>query len=153
QRDRPREKLQRHGAAALGDNELLALIVGAGSVRAGALEVANALLAAQGGLHDLARARSDELRQACGICAARAARIVAAFELGRRACASPPGERVALRGPSDAAAYLLPRFGASDVEQFGILLLDTKHRVFRTCVLAVGTQNTLVIEPRDVFRE
>ena len=52
-----------------------------------------------------------------------------------------------------AVAYLLPRFGGSDVEQFGTLLLDTKHRVVRTCVLAAGTQNTAVIEPRDVFRE
>ena len=151
--DRPREKLQRHGPASLGDNELVALVIGAGSRRAGALAVASELLATHGGLHDLARAGSDELMRAGGIGAARAARIVAAFELGRRAFAPPPSERVAIRGPWDAAAYLLPRFGGSDVEQFGTLLLDTKHRVFRTCVLAVGTQNTSVIEPRDVFRE
>jgi len=151
--DRPREKLLRHGAAALGDNELIALIVGAGSRRAGALAIANALLAAHGGVHGLTRASGDELMQAGGIGVARTARILAAFELGRRLFAHPPGERVQIRGPWDAAAYLLPRFGSSAIEQFGVLLLDTKHRVFSTRVLATGTQNTSVVLPRDVFRE
>ena len=53
--DRPREKLRQHGAAALGDNELVALVIGSGSRRGDALSVANALLAAHGGLHGLAR--------------------------------------------------------------------------------------------------
>jgi DNA repair protein RadC len=152
--DRPREKLLRHGASALGDNELVAVIIGTGSRRAGALKMANDLLAARGGLHGLARTGASELTApAGGIGAARAARILAAFEIGRRASAPPPGERLCIRGPWDAAAYLLPRFGSSDVERFGMVLLDTQHRVFRTLVLAVGTQNTSVIEPRDVFRE
>jgi DNA repair protein RadC len=151
--DRPREKLLRHGASALGDNELVALIIGTGSRRAGALTMANDLLAARGGLHGLARTGANELIAAGGVGAARAARILAAFEIGRRTSAQNPGERFCIRGPWDAAAYLLPRFGSSDVEQFGMVLLDTKHRVFRTLVLAVGTQNRSVVEPRDVFRE
>jgi DNA repair protein RadC len=151
--DRPREKLLRLGASALGDNELVALIIGTGSRRAGALAMANDLLAAHGGLHGLTRVGGDELMQADGIGPARTARILAALELGRRVFAHPPGERFQIRGPWDAAAYLLPRFGSSALEQFGVLLLDTKHRVFRTHVLASGTQNTSVVEPRDVFRE
>jgi DNA repair protein RadC len=47
----------------------------------------------------------------------------------------------------------MPRFGSRGVEQFGIVLLDAKHRVMRTAVLAVGTLNSSVVEPRDVFRE
>ena len=53
--DRPREKLHHLGAAALGDNELVALVIGSGSRRGNAMTVANALLAAHGGLHGLAR--------------------------------------------------------------------------------------------------
>jgi DNA repair protein RadC len=49
--------------------------------------------------------------------------------------------------------YLLPRFGGRALEQFGLILLDTKHRVIRTTVLASGTQNASHVEPRDVFRE
>ena len=60
--DRPREKLQRLGAGGLGDNELLAIVLGHGRARASALDLANAVLGESGGLHGLVRARFDELR-------------------------------------------------------------------------------------------
>jgi len=151
--DRPREKLRCHGAAALGDNELLALVIGSGSRRGNALSVANALLAAHGGLRGLRRCTADDLVRTVGIGHARAAQIVAALELGRRTLTQVPGARVQVRNARDAAAYLMPRFGARGVEQFGIVLLDSKHRVMRAAVLAVGTLNSTVVEPRDVFRE
>ena len=47
----------------------------------------------------------------------------------------------------------MPAFGARPVEQFGVVLLDTKHRVLRTTILSIGSQNATVIEPREVFRE
>src|SRR4249919_1822241 len=151
--DRPREKLRQHGAAALGDNELIALVIGNGSRRGNALSVANALLAANGGLHDLTRCSLDDFIRTAGIGRARAAQLVAALELGRRTLAHAPSARLRIRGPEDAAAYLMPRFGSRGVEQFGILLLDAKHRVMRTAVLAIGTLNSSIVEPRDVFRE
>ena len=151
--DRPREKLRHHGAAALGDNELIALLIGNGSRRGNALSVANALLAAHGGLHGLTRCTADDFVRIPGIGPARAAQIVAALELGRRTLAHAPSARLQIRGPDDAAAFLMPRFGSRGVEQFGILLLDAKHRVMRTAVLSVGTLNSSIVEPRDVFRE
>jgi DNA repair protein RadC len=47
----------------------------------------------------------------------------------------------------------MPSFGSRAVEQLGIVLLDTKHRVLRTAILTVGSQNKAVVKPRDVFRE
>ena len=151
--DRPREKLLRHGVAALGDNELVALIIGNGSGRKDALAVANDLLAAHGGLHGLSRSTCDDLMRVSGIGRARAALIIGAMELGRRTLAHAPSERVRGAAPDDAAAYLMPRFGSRGIEQFGLVLLDARHRVIRTTVLVVGTLNSLVVEPRDVFRE
>jgi DNA repair protein RadC len=151
--DRPREKLLRHGVAALGDNELVALVLGHGSRRGNAIAVANELLAAHGGLHGLTRCACDDLVRVAGIGRARAAQIVAAVELGRCTLAHAPSARVRIKGPQEAAAYLLPRFGARAVEQFGILLLDSKHRVLRAAVLAVGTLNASGVLPREVFRE
>jgi DNA repair protein RadC len=151
--DRPREKLQHHGPAALGDNELVALVLGSGSRRGDALSVANALLAAHGGLHGLTRCSADDFVRIAGIGRARAAQIVAALELGRRSLAHGPADRFQIRAPHDAAAYLMPRFGSRAVEQFGIVLLDAKLRVVRTAVLAVGGQDGSIIQPRDVFRE
>jgi DNA repair protein RadC len=151
--DRPREKLLRHGAAALGDNELVALVLGSGCANAGALVVANTLLRARGGLHGLARSSCSDLAQAAGVGIAKAAKLVAALELGRRTLTVAPAARTRLATPRDAAAFLLPAFGSRPVEHFGAVLLDTKHRVIRTAVVAIGTLNSTVVEPRDVFRE
>jgi DNA repair protein RadC len=151
--DRPREKLLRHGAAALGDNELVALVLGSGCAGTDALGVANDLLRVRGGLHGLARSSCDDLAQVVGVGPAKAAKLVAAQELGRRTLAHAPGARVRLATPRDAAAFLLPSYGSRPVEQFGVVLLDSKHRVLRTTVVAIGTLNSTVVHPRDVFRE
>jgi DNA repair protein RadC len=151
--DRPREKLLRNGPAALGDNELVAIVVGSGTRGVDALELANQLLRRRGGVHGLARSTVDDLAQVAGIGRARAAQVLAALELGRRTLTHGPGPRVQLRSPRDAAAYLLPTFGARGVEQFGVVLLDSKHRVLRTTIVASGTLNSTIVQPRDVFRE
>jgi DNA repair protein RadC len=151
--DRPREKLARHGVAALGDNELVAVVLGSGCRRTDALALANELLAARGGLHGLVRSTCDDLARIAGIGRAKAAQVIAAMELGRRTLAHAPSARIQLRAPRDAAAYLLPPFGSRPVEQFGLVLLDTKHRVMRTTVLAIGSLNVTAVQPREVFRE
>ena len=151
--DRPREKLLRHGAAALGDNELVAVVLGSGRAKAGALDVANDVLRARGGLHGLARSSCGDLAQVAGIGLAKAAKLVAAQELGRRTLAVAPPARIRVATPRDAAALLLPAFGSRAVEHFGAVLLDTKHRVIRTAIVATGTLNSTIVEPRDVFRE
>jgi DNA repair protein RadC len=151
--DRPREKLLRAGAAALGDNELLAIVLGSGGSRADVLTIANAVLQASGGLHALGRVSPAELRRLHGIGAARAAQIVAAIELGRRTLLRGGSARAQIIRPRDAAVYLMPQFGGRAVEQFGVLLLDTKHRILRTIVVSMGTLDTALVHPREVFRE
>jgi DNA repair protein RadC len=151
--DRPREKLARVGAAALGDNELLAIVLGHGRAHASALDLANAVLAEAGGLHGLMRVRYESLTRLHGIGAARAAQVAAAIELGRRTLTRAGRERVQLLSPRSVAEYLLPLYGGQPVEQFGVVLLDTKHRVLRTRVLSVGTLDASVVHPREVFRE
>jgi len=151
--DRPREKLARHGATALGDNELVAAILGSGNRRTDALTIANELLATRGGVHGLVRSTCDDLARVAGVGRAKSAQVLAAVELGRRTLAHAPSARVQLRTPRDAAVYLLPQFGSRPVEQFGLVLLDTKHRVLRATVLAVGSLNATGVQPREVFRE
>jgi DNA repair protein RadC len=151
--DRPREKLLRHGASALGDNELVALVIGSGCHGRNALAVANALLAACGGLHGLVRATCDDFTRVAGVGRARCVQMIAALELGRRTLGRAPSSRPQLRHPRDAAEYLLPAFGARPTEQVGIVLLDSRHRVLRTTIVASGTLNAANVEARDVFRE
>jgi DNA repair protein RadC len=151
--DRPREKLGRIGPAGLGDNELLAIVLGQGMPRASALELANAVLATAGGLHGLVRASVDDLRRVRGIGQARASQIIAAIEAGRRTLVRGHGERLQIRSSRDVAELLVPQFGSKPVEQFGVVLLDTKHRVLRTSLLSVGTLDASIVHPREVFRE
>jgi DNA repair protein RadC len=151
--DRPREKLERFGTCGLGDNELLALVIGSGSRHADVLAVANEILTHTGGASGLARLELGLLRRVCGVGPARAARILAAVELGRRSLIRASPERPQLKTPRQLAAYLLPQYGAAAVEQFGLVLLDTKHRIIRTKIVSVGSLDATVVHPREVFRE
>jgi len=151
--DRPREKLLTHGAAALGDNELLALVLGSGCRDRSVLAVANQVLAARGGLHGLMRSTVDDLSRAAGVGRAKAAQVLAAIELGRRTLTRRSRERPQLLAPGQTVAFLMPVFGGRGIEQFGVVLLDTKYRVIRTALVTTGTLNTTIVEPRDVYRE
>jgi DNA repair protein RadC len=151
--DRPREKLERLGVQGLGDNELLAVVIGSGSRHADALELANRLLERAGGVHGLTRLGMDRLRVVSGVGPARAARIIAAVELGRRTLLRAIAERPQLSTPQELAAYLLVQYGTPDVEQFGVVMLDTKHRIIRVRIVSSGSLDSTIVHPREVFRE
>ena len=151
--DRPREKLLTHGAHALGDNELVALVLGSGCRERDGLAVANGLLALRGGLHGLSRSSPADLRQVEGVGRAKAVQLVAAIELGRRTLTRPPAQRPQLTSTADTVAFLVPAFAGRPMEQVGVVLLDTKYRVLKTAIVTVGTLNSSIVEPRDVFRE
>ena len=93
------------------------------------------------------------LRHVAGVGRARAAQVLAAVELGRRTLVRDMAERPRLTTPRQLAAYLLPQYGSRAVEQFGIVMLDTKHRVIRIKIVSIGSLDTTVVHPREVFRE
>ena len=151
--DRPREKLERLGASALGDNELLALVLGSGARGRDVLELANAVLDECGGLHGLTRAAAADLRRVPGVGDARAAQVLAAVEVGRRTLVRTHADRPRLNTPRQLASYLLPQHGARPVEQFGIVMLDTKHRLLQVRLVSTGSLDSTVAHPREVFRD
>ena len=150
--DRPREKLARVGAVALGDNELVALVLGTGTRSRGALLVAQDVIATAGGVPGLVRIALDELDRVPGVGASRAARLLAAVELGRRTLFGDGDQRPQIRGAKDLAAYLMPRYAGGAVERFGVVLLDPKQRVIRSVILSSGTAESSICHPRDVFK-
>jgi len=115
--------------------------------------VANRLIAFVGGLHGFTRIGAGDLRAVSGVGRARAAQVIAAVEFGRRTLVRDTVERPRFTSPGALAAYLLPLYGASPVEQFGLVLLDTKHRVIRTKIVSIGGLDATVVQPREVFRE
>ena len=114
--------------------------------------MAQDVIAMAGGVPGLLRVGLDELDRVPGVGASRAARVLAAVELGRRTLFGEGQERPQMRGTTDLVAYLLPRYGGGAVERFGVVLLDQKQRVIRSVILSTGTAEASVSHPRDVFR-
>lgn len=150
--DRPREKLARAGVSALGDNELIAILLGTGTASRGALAVAQDVLDRVGGVTGLAQIALDDLRGVSGVGTPRAARLLAAVELGRRAVTGARSERPQLRTPRALANYLLPLYGSHREERFGIVMLDAKFRLIRSETISIGTLDAAIAHPRDIFR-
>lgn len=149
---RPRERLLRVGPAGLADHELVAVLLGAGLRRCDALTMAVRVLSAAGGLAGLVRAAPVRLMREPGVGPTRAARLLAAVELGWRTLGAPAAQRPRLSTPAAVAAHLAPEHGAHREERFGVVLLDTKHRLVRTVVVSQGTLDASLVHPREVFR-
>jgi DNA repair protein RadC len=151
--DRPRERLLALGPAALTTAELLAILIGTGRAGASAPDVAAALLARDGpGLAHLARRSPVELAAAPGIGGAKAARVVAALELGRRLQEEGRPERTRIRSPADVYRWFAPRLADLAAEEFHVLALDSQSGVLRDLLVTRGILNSSLVHPREVFR-
>lgn len=149
--DRPRERMWRRGATSLGDEELLTLLLGTGIRAHPAMAVANELVRASGGVAALARASPRELAQVVGVGAARAARIVAAFELGRRAV-ELSGHRASMTRPEDVFACVRSRLSGLTQEVFLVVGVDIRNRLLDVVEVARGSLASVDVHPREVFR-
>jgi len=149
--ERPRERLVRLGGHALLTEELLALVLGTGTARRTAVEVARDILSSGGGIVPLSHATSMELAGLPGLGVARASRLVAAFELGRRALVQP-AETAPIRGPGDVYNYLWPRLNGCMQEAFWVLALDARNMVTGEIEISRGSLTGVEVHPREVFR-
>ena len=150
--ERPRERLLEAGPQALSDSELLAILFGTGTRGQSAGELARALLAEHGGLTALLGCAPSELARAKGLGPARATRVAAALELGRRYLGAPLEPRSALAAPEDAARFLKARLLDLPPEVFCCLFLDTRHRLIRYEELFRGTIDGATVYPREVVK-
>lgn len=149
--DRPRERLLRRGANAIPEVELLAILLGTGVRRQPAVAVASALLHSSGGVVPLSRASPRELAQVRGVGAARAARVAAAFELGRRALETEQ-RRDSLVRPEDVFHCVAPRLAGLAQEVFLAIGLDVRNGLLDVVEVARGTVASVDVHPREVFR-
>jgi DNA repair protein RadC len=148
----PRERLRSRGAEALSAAELIALLLRTGARGRDAVDVARALLARSGGLDRLESAPGCELAAVSGVGEAKAASLIAAFELGRRCACSHLPEGAALRSPEDVFRHFAARLRRLSQERFVVVLLDGRHRVLGEEVVSQGTLTASLVHPREVFR-
>jgi DNA repair protein RadC len=150
--ERPRERLLSGGPQSLSDGELLTILLGTGTRALDVVELARRLLEHQGGLAGLLGKSAAELAATEGLGPARAARLAAALELGRRYLAAPAQARRALAAPADAARYFRARLLDLPHEVFCCLFLDTRHRLIRYEELFRGTIDGATVYPREVVK-
>lgn len=125
---------------------LLATVLG-GSVPD---ETMNALMVKN--LRELSQMAPEEFQCLPGINKTRAVRLAAAFELARRLAATPPEEKPAIIQPDNAARLVMEEMRNFDREHFRAILLDNKNRVITIDSVSVGSLNSTIVQPRELFK-
>ncbi len=147
--DRPRERLLARGAAALSDRELLALVLRNGTRGVSALDLAAELLADYGSIGALAVARPEELAARRGIGVAKAACVVAAFQLASRA--DPGLDHAVLRRPEDVAGAARRELHGARRERVVVLVCDAAYRLRHTVVVSEGSIDRSLVPVREIL--
>lgn len=150
--ERPRERLVAHGADALSNAELLAILIRTGLKGTNAVEVGRQLLNKFDSLHGLAKASLKDLRTVKGVGRDKAVTLVAAFALARKMAAETRQESPVLDTPEAVANLMREDIRLRQVETFQVLLLNTRRRLISVVKVADGTLDTILVHPREVFR-
>jgi DNA repair protein RadC len=151
--DRPRERLIRQGAQSLSNQELIAILLRTGTKQESVLALANRVLNYFEKLHGLKHATLEEIMSVKGIGEAKAVQLLAAIELGRRLAQKQVDSRFTIRSPQDAATYLMPEMSSLQQEHFVVLFLNVKNQVLHKQTIFIGSLNSSIVHPREIYRE
>lgn len=151
--ERPREKLQQLGPAALSNAELLAILLRVGSVGEDVVALSQRLLVQYGGLAGLYKAIFASLEGERGMGAAKTCTLKAALELGRRLTLDPGQERMQIRSPHDVATLLMLEMAHLEHECLRTVLLNTKNMVLAVPTIYQGSVNQTSLRVGELFRE
>jgi DNA repair protein RadC len=150
--ERPRERLEKLGAEALSDAEVLAILLRTGTRGVSALGLANRILLRFGDLKSLAGASLEQLCQIDGVGPAKAVQVKAAFEMAKRLSQFRPQEKPIVRSSRDVFALLADEMRLHERECFKVLYLDVKNHVKKVETISVGTISASLVDPREVFK-
>lgn len=152
--ERPRERLLKLGSEALSAQEILALILGRGIKGESVMVTSQKLLSRFGNLKGIANASIEELTQISGIGQAKAAQIKAAVELGKRLEDDAiETQKPMVKSPADVAALVRSQLKGKKKEHFLVLCLDTRNRIINCRPVSIGSLDTSIVHPREVFKE
>jgi len=151
--ERPRERLLKLGAEALSAQEILALILGRGVRGESVMLTAQRLLSQFGNLEGIANSSVEELSQIKGIGIAKATQLKAAFELSKRLEGYPERAKAVIKSPEDVVSQVRSRLKGKKREHFLTLLLDTRNQLIGVAPISIGSLDSSIVHPREVFKE
>jgi DNA repair protein RadC len=150
--ERPRERLMEKGADALRNSELIAILLRTGMKGVSAIQVAEQILQQFESLDNLSRASITELRRIKGVGRDKAIALQSAFTLARRMAQELHQEAPTLDTPERIADLLREQNRAYEVENFQVVLLNTRRKLIRLERISQGTLDTILVHPREVFK-
>lgn len=151
--ERPRERLLKFGPETLSNSELLALILRSGSSGENIVNLSSRILKECGGLNGLLSCSQNEFMNLRGIKEAKAAQLLALAEISKRFRSYRSGDEYRIQSPADAADIIMESMRYLKQEVLRILLLNTKNVVIFSKDVSIGSINSSIVHPREVFTE
>lgn len=153
EQERPRERLAKYGSEILSNVELLAIILRSGTRNDSAINIASRLLKNECGIRYLHECSFEELKSIRGIGAAKACQIKAALELGKRLRTFKDNNNIFIKTPGDAAELVMEEMRYLRKEHLKLILLSTKNMVISVKDISIGSLNSSIVHPREIFVE
>ena len=150
--ERPREKMILNGPDSLSDAELLAILIRTGTKQLNAIQLAKAIIKKADNIRYLQDLTIEELESINGIGQTKAVQIKAALELSKRIASFKP-EKYKIKNPWDIYKYYMESLRYQYKEIFKVVLLNTKNEIITDVDISMGTLNSSLVHPREVFRE
>lgn len=151
--DKPREKMSSKGVTALSDAELIAILLGTGSVNKSAIDLGREIMdIAHNNLHKLSKFNLNQLQQIKGIGLAKAVKISAAMELGRRRQAADILDRKKFGSSKEAAQFLIPLMQDFETEKFCVLYLNHANKLINYEFISHGSLTATIVDIKVILR-
>ncbi|WPC42882.1 RadC family protein [Clostridium sp. JS66] len=149
--ERPRERLLRYGTQSLSNAELLAIILSSGTKKENVLSLSNRIIKETGGLNGLLKSTAEDFMSLSGIGEAKAAQLMALLEISKRFKSYRDGNDYKVSKPRDAAALVMDEMKNFKQEHLKVIMLNTKNVVLFIKDVSVGSLNSSIVHPREVF--
>jgi DNA repair protein RadC len=150
--ERPQERLEKFGASALSDTELLAMLLRSGTRGQDVLTLAGRLVSDAGSLSGLIAWKDEDFKKLKGIGRVKALQLVTVMEIARRVVGQQGGNEPLLHRAELVTSYLQPFVSGLEVEKFWVLCLNRKNRLIKRVEISSGTATAALAHPREVFR-
>lgn len=147
----PRERLFRLGPRSLSDSELLAILLGTGNKKENVLELSRRMIK-EHDLMKLSRARISRLKKNLGIGQAKACKLISCFEIARRIACAKNAKNIQIGSAKDIARIMMPEMEGLKKEHLTGIFLDSRKNMIRKETISIGSLDTSVIHPREVFK-